>query len=198
MRGKNSVSIISQTHMHFSSISPVFIPRSSGSPAFVSCSVKFCNKQRRAGIAYQNQGSHLSADDRARLLAQCVPLQSYSETSRISLGIMIMAVKQKIHLPTCCLSCFVLSYTQILICNNMNLFLSEQDECYNYIKVLVPRNDETLFACGTNAFNPTCRNYKVRIVAAVGPLASISDKRSYYSYHKMICACVLGCCFLSA
>lgn len=36
-----------------------------------------------------------------------------------------------------------------------------QDECYNYIKVLVPRNDETLFACGTNAFNPTCRNYKV-------------------------------------
>uniref|UniRef100_A0AAV2MEA6 Sema domain-containing protein n=1 Tax=Knipowitschia caucasica TaxID=637954 RepID=A0AAV2MEA6_KNICA len=34
------------------------------------------------------------------------------------------------------------------------------DECYNYIKVLVPRNDETLFACGTNAFNPTCRNYK--------------------------------------
>lgn len=36
-----------------------------------------------------------------------------------------------------------------------------QDECYNYVKVLVPRNDETLFACGTNAFNPTCRNYKV-------------------------------------
>uniref|UniRef100_A0A672YVT4 Sema domain-containing protein n=1 Tax=Sphaeramia orbicularis TaxID=375764 RepID=A0A672YVT4_9TELE len=35
------------------------------------------------------------------------------------------------------------------------------DECYNYVKVLVPRNDETLFACGTNAFNPTCRNYKV-------------------------------------
>ncbi|RVE55506.1 hypothetical protein OJAV_G00235610, partial [Oryzias javanicus] len=32
------------------------------------------------------------------------------------------------------------------------------DECYNYVKVLVPRNDETLFACGTNAFNPTCRN----------------------------------------
>nr|XP_023657008.1 semaphorin-6D-like isoform X2 [Paramormyrops kingsleyae] len=35
------------------------------------------------------------------------------------------------------------------------------DECYNYIKVLVPRDDETLFACGTNAFNPTCRNYKM-------------------------------------
>ncbi|XP_048880376.1 sema domain, transmembrane domain (TM), and cytoplasmic domain, (semaphorin) 6E isoform X2 [Brienomyrus brachyistius] len=35
------------------------------------------------------------------------------------------------------------------------------DECYNYIKVLVPRDDEMLFACGTNAFNPTCRNYKM-------------------------------------
>ncbi|KAJ3598279.1 hypothetical protein NHX12_001790, partial [Muraenolepis orangiensis] len=35
------------------------------------------------------------------------------------------------------------------------------DECYNYIKVLVPRTDETLFACGTNAFNPACRNYKM-------------------------------------
>uniref|UniRef100_A0A3Q2XNK2 Sema domain, transmembrane domain (TM), and cytoplasmic domain, (semaphorin) 6Ca n=1 Tax=Hippocampus comes TaxID=109280 RepID=A0A3Q2XNK2_HIPCM len=35
------------------------------------------------------------------------------------------------------------------------------DECYNYIKVLVPRDDETLFVCGTNAFNPACRNYKV-------------------------------------
>lgn len=37
-----------------------------------------------------------------------------------------------------------------------------QDECYNYIKVLVPKDDRTLFACGTNAFNPMCRTYKVR------------------------------------
>uniref|UniRef100_A0A8C6ME58 Sema domain, transmembrane domain (TM), and cytoplasmic domain, (semaphorin) 6Ca n=1 Tax=Nothobranchius furzeri TaxID=105023 RepID=A0A8C6ME58_NOTFU len=42
------------------------------------------------------------------------------------------------------------------------------DECYNYIKVLVPRNDETLFACGTNAFNPTCRNYKINSLELVG------------------------------
>uniref|UniRef100_G3P618 Sema domain, transmembrane domain (TM), and cytoplasmic domain, (semaphorin) 6D n=1 Tax=Gasterosteus aculeatus TaxID=69293 RepID=G3P618_GASAC len=42
------------------------------------------------------------------------------------------------------------------------------DECYNYVKVLVPRNDETLFACGTNAFNPTCRNYKMRSLERVG------------------------------
>ncbi len=25
----------------------------------------------------------------------------------------------------------------------------------------MPRNDETLFACGTNALNPACRNYRV-------------------------------------
>ncbi|XP_072529396.1 semaphorin-6C isoform X2 [Salminus brasiliensis] len=42
------------------------------------------------------------------------------------------------------------------------------DECYNYIKVLVPRNDETLFACGTNAFNPTCRNYRLSSLEQVG------------------------------
>ncbi|XP_034401516.1 semaphorin-6D-like [Cyclopterus lumpus] len=42
------------------------------------------------------------------------------------------------------------------------------DECYNYVKVLVPRNDETLFACGTNAFNPTCRNYKMTSLQQVG------------------------------
>uniref|UniRef100_UPI003AAA3C97 semaphorin-6D-like n=1 Tax=Centroberyx gerrardi TaxID=166262 RepID=UPI003AAA3C97 len=42
------------------------------------------------------------------------------------------------------------------------------DECYNYVKVLVPRNDETLFACGTNAFNPTCRNYKMNTLEQVG------------------------------
>uniref|UniRef100_A0A8C8VRG7 Semaphorin 6C n=1 Tax=Pelusios castaneus TaxID=367368 RepID=A0A8C8VRG7_9SAUR len=38
---------------------------------------------------------------------------------------------------------------------------SWQDECYNYIKVLVPKNDQTLFACGTNSFNPMCRTYKI-------------------------------------
>ncbi|RXN22469.1 semaphorin-6D-like isoform X1 [Labeo rohita] len=42
------------------------------------------------------------------------------------------------------------------------------DECYNYIKVLVPRNDETLFACGTNALNPACRNYRLSTLEQVG------------------------------
>uniref|UniRef100_A0A8C2X9A5 Semaphorin 6Cb n=1 Tax=Cyclopterus lumpus TaxID=8103 RepID=A0A8C2X9A5_CYCLU len=49
-----------------------------------------------------------------------------------------------------------------------NSVSSLEDECYNYIKVLVPRNDETLFACGTNAFNPTCRNYKMSTLEQEG------------------------------
>ncbi|XP_030920570.1 semaphorin-6C, partial [Geospiza fortis] len=36
-----------------------------------------------------------------------------------------------------------------------------QDECHNYIRVLVPRDAETLLACGTNAFSPLCRTYQV-------------------------------------
>ncbi|XP_070622750.1 semaphorin-6C isoform X1 [Erythrolamprus reginae] len=36
-----------------------------------------------------------------------------------------------------------------------------RDECYNYIKVLVPRNNRTFLACGTNAFHPVCRIYKI-------------------------------------
>ncbi|XP_053226102.1 semaphorin-6C isoform X2 [Podarcis raffonei] len=36
-----------------------------------------------------------------------------------------------------------------------------RNECYNYIKVLVQKNEETLLACGTNAFNPMCRTYKI-------------------------------------
>ncbi|XP_056408069.1 semaphorin-6D-like isoform X3 [Hyla sarda] len=42
------------------------------------------------------------------------------------------------------------------------------DECYNYVKVLVPKNDQTLIACGTNSFNPTCRNYKIKTLEQEG------------------------------
>uniref|UniRef100_A0A8D0L8A5 Semaphorin-6D n=1 Tax=Sphenodon punctatus TaxID=8508 RepID=A0A8D0L8A5_SPHPU len=36
-----------------------------------------------------------------------------------------------------------------------------KDECHNFIKVFVPRNDEMVFFCGTNAFNPMCRYYRL-------------------------------------
>lgn len=39
-----------------------------------------------------------------------------------------------------------------------------QEECHNFIKVLLRKNNDTLFVCGTNAFNPSCRNYKVSVI----------------------------------
>ncbi|KAL7993041.1 hypothetical protein Chor_017297 [Crotalus horridus] len=38
---------------------------------------------------------------------------------------------------------------------------STQAECRNFIKVLLLRNDNVLFVCGTNAFNPVCSDYSV-------------------------------------
>ncbi|CAH6919141.1 Sema6c [Phodopus roborovskii] len=35
------------------------------------------------------------------------------------------------------------------------------DECYNYIRVLVPWDAQTLLACGTNSFSPVCRSYGI-------------------------------------
>ncbi|XP_069745986.1 semaphorin-6A isoform X3 [Narcine bancroftii] len=43
-----------------------------------------------------------------------------------------------------------------------------KDECHNFIKLLLKRNDETLFVCGTNAFNPSCRNYKLDTLEVLG------------------------------
>ncbi|XP_055517104.1 sema domain, transmembrane domain (TM), and cytoplasmic domain, (semaphorin) 6D, like isoform X4 [Leucoraja erinacea] len=36
-----------------------------------------------------------------------------------------------------------------------------KEECHNFIKVFVPKTDETVFVCGTNAFNPVCRYYRL-------------------------------------
>lgn len=44
----------------------------------------------------------------------------------------------------------------------------------------MPRNDETLFACGTNALNPTCRNYRV----------SLSPHIMKLWFHLLIYKCV--------
>ncbi|XP_042277832.1 semaphorin-6A isoform X2 [Thunnus albacares] len=43
-----------------------------------------------------------------------------------------------------------------------------KDECHNFIKVLLQQNDDTLFVCGTNAFNPSCRSYKMDTLEALG------------------------------
>ncbi|KAJ8249357.1 hypothetical protein GJAV_G00233910 [Gymnothorax javanicus] len=36
-----------------------------------------------------------------------------------------------------------------------------REECHNFIKVLAPRNDDLVFICGTNGFNPMCRFYRL-------------------------------------
>lgn len=101
-----------------------------------------------------------------------------------------------VSVSTCCISCFD-SVVSVPAANvdpvpsahsNINLFSTWQDECYNYIKVLVPRNDETLFACGTNAFNPTCRNYKVRYCTASWPQLQIRDHMQMFCLVLFLCA----------
>uniref|UniRef100_A0A8C4Z9Z6 Semaphorin 6D n=1 Tax=Gadus morhua TaxID=8049 RepID=A0A8C4Z9Z6_GADMO len=46
-------------------------------------------------------------------------------------------------------------------CPNVFFFFLFKDECHNFIKVLVPRNDDLVFICGTNGFNPMCRYYRL-------------------------------------
>ncbi|XP_061110278.1 semaphorin-6D-like [Conger conger] len=71
------------------------------------------------------------------------------------------------------------------------------DECYNYIKVLVPRNDETLFACGTNAFNPTCRNYKMSSLEQEGEEV-VGQARCPFESHQSNVGLFAGGDFYSA
>ncbi|XP_064204574.1 semaphorin-6D-like [Anguilla rostrata] len=71
------------------------------------------------------------------------------------------------------------------------------DECYNYIKVLVPRNDETLFACGTNAFNPTCRNYKMSTLEQEGEEV-VGQARCPFESHQSNVGLFAGGDFYSA
>ncbi|XP_061631526.1 sema domain, transmembrane domain (TM), and cytoplasmic domain, (semaphorin) 6E isoform X2 [Phyllopteryx taeniolatus] len=71
------------------------------------------------------------------------------------------------------------------------------DECYNYIKVLVPRNDEMLFACGTNAFNPTCRNYKMSTLEQDGE-EMVGQARCPFESHQSNVGLFAGGDFYSA
>ncbi|XP_078283585.1 semaphorin-6D isoform X2 [Rhinoraja longicauda] len=45
--------------------------------------------------------------------------------------------------------------------NNCAMKGKHKEECHNFIKVFVPKTDETMFVCGTNAFNPICRYYRL-------------------------------------
>ncbi|XP_028910630.1 semaphorin-6A isoform X5 [Ornithorhynchus anatinus] len=61
-----------------------------------------------------------------------------------------------------------------------------KDECHNFIKVLLKRNDETLFVCGTNAFNPSCRNYKMDTLDPLGDEFSGMARCPYDAKHANV------------
>ncbi|XP_032698146.1 semaphorin-6A isoform X3 [Lontra canadensis] len=61
-----------------------------------------------------------------------------------------------------------------------------KDECHNFIKVLLKKNDDTLFVCGTNAFNPSCRNYKMDTLEPSGDEFSGMARCPYDAKHANV------------
>ncbi|XP_061426869.1 LOW QUALITY PROTEIN: semaphorin-6A-like [Lethenteron reissneri] len=57
----------------------------------------------------------------------------------------------------------------------------QEAECRNYIKVLLRRGDNSMFVCGTNAFNPMCRNYLLDTLEVEGEDISGMAKCPYDS-----------------
>ena len=43
---------------------------------------------------------------------------------------------------------------------NHCFFSFPQEECHNYIRVILKVSDDTLLVCGTHAFKPKCRRYQ--------------------------------------
>ncbi|NWY22229.1 SEM6C protein, partial [Aphelocoma coerulescens] len=68
-----------------------------------------------------------------------------------------------------------------------------QDECHNYIRVLVPRDAETLLACGTNAFSPLCRTYQVSSLARQGEEVSGQARCPFDAKQSIVALFVGGC-----
>uniref|UniRef100_A0A8C1I1T4 Sema domain-containing protein n=1 Tax=Cyprinus carpio carpio TaxID=630221 RepID=A0A8C1I1T4_CYPCA len=64
--------------------------------------------------------------------------------------------------------------------------VSFQDECHNFIKVLLQQSHDSLFVCGTNAFNPSCRTYKMDSLDAVGDEISGMARCPYDAKHANV------------
>ena len=56
-----------------------------------------------------------------------------------------------------------------------------EDECNNYIRVLAKVDSDQLLVCGTNAYNPRCRNY-MRNEAGVYEVARERSGKGYTPY----------------
>ncbi|XP_051758743.1 semaphorin-6A isoform X2 [Ctenopharyngodon idella] len=61
-----------------------------------------------------------------------------------------------------------------------------KDECHNFIKVLLQQSDDSLFVCGTNAFNPSCRTYKMDSLDALGDEISGMARCPYDAKHANV------------
>ncbi|XP_004706622.1 semaphorin-6A isoform X1 [Echinops telfairi] len=61
-----------------------------------------------------------------------------------------------------------------------------KDECHNFIKVLLKKNEDTLFVCGTNAFNPSCRNYQMETLEPLGDEFSGMARCPYDAKHANV------------
>ncbi|XP_043914966.1 semaphorin-6A isoform X2 [Protopterus annectens] len=61
-----------------------------------------------------------------------------------------------------------------------------KDECHNFIKVLLQTNGNTLFVCGTNAFNPSCKNYKIDTLEGIGEDVSGMARCPYDAKHANV------------
>uniref|UniRef100_A0AAY4DQF0 Sema domain-containing protein n=1 Tax=Denticeps clupeoides TaxID=299321 RepID=A0AAY4DQF0_9TELE len=61
-----------------------------------------------------------------------------------------------------------------------------KDECHNFIKVLLQQNEDTLFVCGTNAFNPSCRTFKMDTLDALGEEISGMARCPYDAKHANV------------
>ncbi|XP_052461117.1 semaphorin-6A-like isoform X2 [Carassius gibelio] len=61
-----------------------------------------------------------------------------------------------------------------------------KDECHNFIKVLLQQSHDSLFVCGTNAFNPSCRTYKMDSLDAVSDEISGMARCPYDAKHANV------------
>ncbi|KAK2542359.1 hypothetical protein Q9233_000451 [Columba guinea] len=59
-------------------------------------------------------------------------------------------------------------------------------ECRNFVKVLLVRNENLLFVCGTNAFNPVCANYSMDTLEPVGDNISGMARCPYDPKHANV------------
>ncbi|KAB1259816.1 Semaphorin-6B, partial [Camelus dromedarius] len=62
----------------------------------------------------------------------------------------------------------------------------QEGECRNFVKVLLLRDESTLFVCGSNAFNPVCANYSMDTLQPIGDNISGMARCPYDPKHANV------------